>query len=145
MSKLMTAPSRGAVKSSALGGGAALVVYVLLQLVYALLIDREVVGLELLYPMVCGAAAVAAFAGCLCCVLLRGERSVLSLSGVVAVFLTLTLAAALLTADAVALEGGLAGVGLGMVAGGLLAAILTPAGSRGGRTKRRGRTGKRRR
>lgn len=145
MSKLMTALPKGTVKSSALGGGAALAVYVLLQLVCALLIDREVVGLELLYPMVCAAAAVAAFAGCLCCVLLRGERSALSLSGVVAVFLTLTLAAALLTADAVALEDGLVGVGLGMVVGALLAAILTPAGSRGGRPKRRGHTGRCRR
>lgn len=143
MSKLMTAPPGAAVRSSILGGAAALGVYTLLQLVCALLIHRELVGVELLYPMVCAAAAVAAFAGCVCCVVLRGKCSVLSMSGVVAVFLTLTLAAALLTADAVALDGGLAGVGLGMAAGGLLAAIAVPAGGRGGRRRRR--TGKRRR
>lgn len=137
MSKGVSALPKGMLAGSALGGAAALVVYVLLQLVCALLIDREVVGVELLYPMVCGAAAAASFAGCMVSALWRRERSALSASAVVAVFLALTLAAALLTADAVAVDSGLAGVGLGMAAGGLLAAVAVPEKKRGRDRRRR--------
>lgn len=143
MSKGISALPKGMIGSSVLGGASALGVYVLLQLVCALLIDREVVGVELLYPMVCAAAAAASFAGCMVSALWRRERSALSASAVVAVFLALTLAAALLTADAVAVDSGLAGVGLGMAAGGLLAAITAPAKKRG--SGRRRRTAQRRR
>lgn len=145
MSKIVMSLPKGMVKSSGLGGVAALVVYVLLQMVCALLIEREVVGVELLYPMVCVTAAVASFAGCLCCVLWGKDRSVLSVSAVVIVFLTLTLAAALLTADTIAVENGLTGVGLGMAAGGLLAAILIPGGTGSRKGDRRRRTGRRHR
>lgn len=57
---------------------------------------------------------------------------------VVAVFLTLTLAAAFFTADAVRIENGLTGLGLSMAAGGLLAALV-------GYNLPQGRTGKSRR
>ena len=63
----------------------------------------------------------------------------LSVPVVVAVFLTLTLAAALLTADAVNVENGLTGLGLSMAAGGLLAALVGYNLPRGGRGKTRGR------
>lgn len=145
MSKIVMSLPKGMVKSSGLGGVVALAVYALLQMVCALLIQREVVGVELLYPMVCVTAALASFVGCVCCVLWGKDRSVLSVSAVVIVFLTLTLAAALLTAETIAVENGLTGVGLGMAAGGLLAAMVIPSGSGRGRGERRKRTAKRRR
>ena len=145
MSKVVMSLPKGMGRNSVIGGGAALVVYTLLQMVCALLIHREVVGVELLYPMVCFTAAAAAFVGCLLCMLWGKDRSVLTVSAVVAVFLTLTLAAAFLTADAVAMQGGLAGVGLGMAAGGLCAVIVVPSGEKRGRRDGKKRRSKRRR
>ena len=64
----------------------------------------------------------------------------LSVSAVVAVFLAVTVAAGLLTAESLAVDTGLTGVGLSMAAGGLAAALvgsLRP--SQGGGGKRRAR------
>lgn len=122
MSKVVMSLPKGVVKNSAIGAVIALASYIGLQLVCALLIDRGVVGMETLYPMVCVTAAAASFLGCGYSVL-RGRR-ILTVPVVVAVFLTLTLAAALLTADAVAVENGLTGIGLSMAAGGLGAALV---------------------
>ena len=145
MSKVVMSLPKGMGRNGVIGGGAALVVYTLLQTVCALLIHREVVGEELMYPMVCIAAAVASFAGCLLCMLWGRDGSPLTVSAVVVVFLTLTLAAGLLTADAVAVRGGLTGIGLGMAMGGLCAVMVVPSGEKRGRREGRRHRSKRRR
>ena len=130
---------KGIVRDSLIGGAIALGAYILLQFFCALLIDRELLGLEKLYPMVCVAAAVSAFLGCGYSVLRRKEAAILSVSAVVAVFLAVTLAAAFLTAETVAVENGLTGVGLSMAAGGLTAALAGSARPKGKRQKKRRR------
>ena len=65
----------------------------------------------------------------------------LSVPVVVVVFLSLTLAAALLTTDTIRIENGLTGLGLSMAAGGLLAALVGYNLPKG----KRARTGSRRR
>lgn len=94
--------------------------------------------MDQLYPMVCVTAALASFLGCGYSVLRGRGTSMLTVPVVVAVFLTLTLAAAFFTADAVRIENGLTGLGLSMAAGGLLAALV-------GYNLPQGRTGKSRR
>lgn len=126
---------KGIVRDSLVGGAIALAAYILLQFLCALLIDRELLGLEKLYPMVCVAAAVSAFLGCGYSVLRRKEAAILSVSAVVAVFLAVTLAAAFVTAETVAVENGLTGVGLSMAAGGLAAALAGSLRQTGGRTR----------
>ena len=64
MSKLVMSLPQGMVKNSVVGGVLALASYVALQFVCALLVDRGVLGMESLYPMVCVAAALASFLGC---------------------------------------------------------------------------------
>ena len=130
---------KGIVRDSLIGGAIALGAYILLQFFCALLIDRELLGLEKLYPMVCVAAAVSAFLGCGYSVLRRKEAAILSVSAVVAVFLAVTLAAAFITADTVAVENGLTGVGLSMAAGGLTAAMAGSARPKGKRQRKRRR------
>ena len=126
---------KGIVRDSLIGGAIALGAYILLQFFCALLIDRELLGLEKLYPMVCVAAAVSAFLGCGYSVLRRKEAAILSVSAVVAV----TLAAAFITAETVAVENGLTGVGLSMAAGGLTAAMAGSARPKGKRQRKRRR------
>ena len=126
MSKIAVSLPKGMAKSSVIGGGAALGVYILLQMVWAWLIHRQMVGEETLYPLVCLSAALASFLGCLISVLGRKDASVLGVSAVVAVFLALTLSAAFMTAEVIAVDNGLTGVGLSMAAGGLLAALVGP-------------------
>ena len=130
---------KGIVRDSLIGGAIALGAYILLQFFCALLIDRELLGLEKLYPMVCVAAAVSAFLGCGYSVLRRREAAMLSVSAVVAVFLAVTLAAAFITAETVAVENGLTGVGLSMAAGGLTAAMAGSARPKGKRQRKRRR------
>ena len=113
---------KGIVRDSLIGGAIALGAYILLQFFCALLIDRELLGLEKLYPMVCVAAAVSAFLGCGYSVLRRKEAAILSVSAVVAVFLAVTLAAAFITA-----------------AGGLTAAMAGSARPKGKRQRKRRR------
>ena len=124
MSKVVMSLPKGMVKSSIIGGFIALAAYVALQLLCALLVHRELLGEESLYPMVCVAAAAASFLGCGYSVLSRREGAVLTVSAVTIVFLALTLAVALLTEKTVAVENGLVGVGLSMAAGGLAAALV---------------------
>ena len=130
---------KGIVRDSLIGGAIALGAYILLQFFCALLIDRELLGPEKLYPMVCVAAAVSAFLGCGYSVLRRKEAAILSVSAVVAVFLAVTLAAAFITAETVAVENGLTGVGLSMAAGGLTAAMAGSARPKGKRQRKRRR------
>lgn len=137
MSKVVMSLPKGTVKNSVAGGVIALAAYVGLQGVWALLIHRELLGMEQLYPLVCAAAATASFLGCGYSLLKGREAPVLSVSVVVAVFLTLTLAAAFVTADAIAVENGLTGIGLSMAAGGLASAVV---GAR--LASRRGKAGK---
>jgi hypothetical protein len=131
----------GMVKNCLVGGGISLLSYVLLQMLCALLVDRGLLGLEQIYPLVCVTAALSSFLGCGYSVLKGKGTSMLSVPVVVVVFLSLTLAAALLTAEAVNVENGLTGLGLSMAAGGLLAALVGYNLPRG----RRGKTGARRR
>ena len=130
---------KGIVRDSLIGGAIALGAYILLQFFCAMLIDKELLGLEKLYPMVCIAAAVSAFLGCGYSVLRRKEAAILSVSAVVAVFLAVTLAAAFITAETVAVENGLTGVGLSMAAGGLTAAMAGSARPKGKRQRKRRR------
>lgn len=143
MSKVVMSLPEGMVKNSLIGGLLALLSYAAMQLICALLVDRGVLELGQIYPLVCVTAALASFLGCGYSVLKGKGTSMLSVPVVVVVFLTLTLAAALLTADVVSVENGLTGLGLSMAAGGLLAALAgynLPRGNRGkNRTRRRHR------
>lgn len=134
MSKVVMSLPEGMVKNCLVGGAISLLSYILLQMVCALLVDRGVLGLDQIYPLVCVTAALASFLGCGYSVLRGKGGSMLPVPVVVAVFLTLTLAAALLTTDAVRIENGLTGLGLSMAAGGLAAALVgcnLPRGKRG--------------
>ena len=138
MSKVVVSLPQGLVKNSVIGGALALATYVALQFLWALLIDRGLFGFELLYPLVCVAAGISAFAGCGYSVLRGRGNGMLSVPVVIVVFLTLTLAAALFTADVAAIRSGFTGIGLSMAAGGLLAALvggLLP-GNGGGRRRK---------
>ncbi len=144
MSKVVMSLPKGMVKNSVVGGLLALAVYVAMQFFYALLIHRGAVGMERLYPMTCAAALLASFLGCGYSVVRGKGTSMLTVPVVVAVFLTLTLAAAFFTADAICVDNGLTGIGLSMAAGGLLAALVgynlpRGGGSRGRRTRRKRR------
>ena len=130
---------KGIVRDSLIGGAIALGAYILLQFFCAMLIDKELLGLEKLYPMVCIAAAVSAFLGCGYSVLRRKEAAILSVSAVVAVFLAVTLAAAFITAETVAVENGLTGVGVSMAGGGGTAAMAGSARPKGKRQRKRRR------
>ena len=101
MSKVVMSLPKGMVKNSVVGGLLALAVYVAMQFFYALLIHRGAVGMERLYPMTCAAALLASFLGCGYSVVRGKGTSMLTVPVVVAVFLTLTLAAAFFTADAI--------------------------------------------
>lgn len=85
----------------------------------------------------CIAAALASFLGCGCTLLRGREGAMLSVPVVVAVFMTLTLTAALLTAETISIENGVTGLGLSMAAGGLLAALIGGNLPRGNRRSRR--------
>ena len=139
MSKVVMSLPKGMVKNSAIGGLIALGTYVALQFLCALLIDRQILGVARLYPMVCIAAALASFLGCGYSVLKGKSASMLSVSVVVVVFLTLTLAAAFLTADAISIDNGLTGIGLSMAAGGLAAALVGGSLPREKSSRKRGK------
>lgn len=145
MSKVVMSLPKGMVKNSAVGGVIALAAYVGLQGLWALLIHKELLGVDRLYPLVCIAAAVSAFLGCGYSLLKGKEAPMLSVSVVVVVFLTLTLAAAFVTTDAISVENGLTGIGLSMAAGGLAAALAGANLSRGKGKANKSRARKRRR
>ena len=128
MSKVVMSLPKGMVKDVTVGTVVSLGTYVGLQFLWALLIDRGMLGMERLYPLVCIAAALASFLGC-GCTLLRGREG--------AMFMTLTLTAALLTAETISIENGVTGLGLSMAAGGLLAALIGGNLPRGNRRSRR--------
>lgn len=135
MSKVVMSMPEGMVKNCLIGGGISLISYILLQMACALLVDRGIVGLEQMYPLVCVTAAAASFLGCGYSVWKSKGASMLPVPVVVVVFLALTLAAALLTTDTVRIENGLTGLGLSMAAGGLLAALVGYNLPKGGRRK----------
>lgn len=139
MSKVVMSLPKGMVKNSVIGGILALVAYVALQFLCALLIDKGVIGIGQLYPMVCVAAFLASFLGCGYSVLKGKGTSMLTVPVVVVVFMTLTLTAALLTTEAVSIENGLTGLGLSMAGGGLLAALVGYNLPKGGHGKSRSR------
>ena len=134
MSKVVMSLPQGMVKNSVIGGLLALISYVALQFVCAMLVDKGVLGLEQLYPVVCVTAAIASFLGCGYSVLRGKGTSMLSVPVVVVVFMTLTLAAALLTADTIAIENGVTGLGLSALVGGNL-----PKGGKRRRGRKSGR------
>ena len=137
MSKVVMSLPKGMVKDVTVGTVVSLGTYVGLQFLWALLIDRGMLGMERLYPLVCIAAALASFLGCGCTLLRGREGAMLSVPVVVAVFMTLTLTAALLTAETISIENGVTGRGLSMAAGGLLAALIGGNLPRGNRRSRR--------
>ena len=63
MSKVVMSLPDGMVKNCLIGGGISLLSYILLQMLCALLVDRGVLGLEQMYPLVCVTAALASFLG----------------------------------------------------------------------------------
>ena len=137
MSKVVVSLPKGAAARSMTGALAAPGSYVGLQFLWALLIHREILDPARLYPMVCLSAAAASFVGCVYCVVSGRESRVLTVPAVVAVFLTVTVTAALLTTETVAVSNGLTGVGLSMAAGGLAASLV--GGKRKGQGRRRRR------
>ena len=141
MSKIVVSLPKGALKRSLQGGALALVIYLALQWLWALLIHKGVMGFELLYPAVCVAAALSSFCGCLYSAMKNGRAESLGVAAVVAVFLAVTVAAGLFSADGLAVERGLTGVGLSMAAGGLLAALVGVG--RGGKARNNARNRKR--
>jgi len=145
MSKIVMSLPKGMVKNSLVGGLLALTAYVALQFVCALLIDKGILGMERLYPMVCVTAALASFLGCGYSVLKGKGTSMMTVPVVAVVFLTLTLTAAFLTADAISIENGLTGLGLSMAAGGLLAAMVGYNLPKGGGGKSRAKSRRKRR
>ena len=140
MSKIVVSLPKGAVRYSLQGAGLALTIYLAMQLLWALLIHKAVLNMALLYPAVCISAAVAAFCGCLYSAVKSGRSDSLSVAAVIAVFLAVTVAAGLCSAGGLAVERGLTGIGLSMVAGGLLAALVGI-----GRAGKRKSVGKRKR
>ena len=74
MSKVVMSLPKGMVKDVTVGTVVSLGTYVGLQFLWALLIDRGMLGMERLYPLVCIAAALASFLGC-GCTLLRGREA----------------------------------------------------------------------
>ena len=143
MSKVIASLPGVLVKNSVVGAILALACYVALQFVAALLIHSEVVGEEMMYPMVCVAAGVSALAGCSYSVLRGGVGSVLSASSVVMVFLTVTVAVALLAGEAGTVGVGFTGVGSAMALGGLVAAVLPGFWVKRGSGRRDGMKGRR--
>lgn len=142
MSKIVVSLPGGVVKYSLQGAALALVIYLGQQCLWALLLHKGVMGFELLYPAVCVSAAVAAFFGCLYSAVRSGRGDALSVASVIAVFLAVTVAAGLLSAEGLAVERGLTGVGLSMAAGGLASALVgmnLSKRSRGPRARRRRR------
>lgn len=120
-------------KNSAIGAAIALIGYVGLQLLCALLIHCEIVGEGMLYLMVCVSAAVSSFLGCMYSVMREGEGHILSASVVACVFLSLTVVIGLLSGGSGTISSGWAGIGGAMAVGGLLAAAAPSVMSRRGR------------
>lgn len=145
MSKTVARSSEGLLKNSLIGAIIALVSYVVLQCPVALLIHYEILAVEMLYPMVCVAAGLSSFLGCIFSVMRAGEGGVLSATAVALVFLAVTAVVGLLSGETGVIAAGLTGIGGAMVAGGLLAAAVPAVLKRGyRRDKVRGRRNKRR-
>jgi len=123
MSKVVVALPEGMIRRSVIGGLLAAASYAMMQTLWALLLDHQILSMEKLYPAVCVSAGLAAFLGCGYSVLKGRGSGMLSISAVVVVFLAITVLVALLTGDSVEVERGLVGVGLSMAAGGLAAAL----------------------
>lgn len=138
MSKVVASLPKSLMKNSIVGAILALVCYVALQFLSALLIHCEVVGEGMIYPMVCVSAGISSFLGCGYSVMRGGSGSVLSASAVVLVFLALTVAVALLASEAGGISAGLTGVGAAMAAGGLLAALIPGLRVKKGKSRRDG-------
>ncbi len=136
MSKVLASLPGGLMKNSVIGAILALMCYVLLQFLAALLIHSEIVGEGAIYLMVCAAAGLSSFLGCAYCVIKGGDGRVLSASAVVLVFLAVTVAVGLLTGEVGTINGGLTGVGASMAAGGLLAALVPELRAKKGKTRR---------
>ncbi len=141
MSKVVASLPHKQIKNGVIGGGIALAVYILLQFPVALLVHREVLGEQMIYPFVCVSAALASFLGCGFSVW-RGEKGkMLSAAAVIGVFLTLTAAIGILTSEVHAVGFGLTGVGISMAIGGLAAAVIGSLAENkgGGRYEKRAR------
>ena len=131
-------------KNSVVGAVIALISYVGLQLLCALLVHCEIVGEGMIYPMVCVSATISSFLGCVYGVLRGGEGRILSASVVAFVFLSLTIVIGLLSGESGVINSGWAGVGGAMAVGGLCAAAVPSLMSRRekkskGRMRRKGR------
>ena len=131
-------------KNSVVGAAIALVSYVALQLLCALMVHCEVVGEGVIYLMVCISAAISSFLGCVYSVMRGGEGYILSASAVAMVFLSLTVVIGLLSCESGVPGAGLAGVGGAMAAGGLLASAVPAITKHRGAAKGHGRRNRRR-
>ena len=136
MSKVVTSLPEGLLKNSVVGAVLAVLCYVSLQFVVALLIHGEVVGEGAMYPMVCTAAGLSSCLGCGYCAVKGGGGRVLSASAVVLVFLVITVAVGSLASEVGMMGGGLTGVGSAMAAGGLLAALMPDLWAKSGKRRR---------
>ncbi len=111
-------------KNSIIGACISVCIYIVLQLISALLIHNEVVSEDAMYPLVCCGAAVSSMIGCSFSASRGGKRGALSVSAVVAVFLSLTLLVGLTAGEAKSVADGMVGIGVAMCAGGLGAVIF---------------------
>ena len=135
MSKVAAPVWGETLKSSIVGAAIALAAYVLLQLLTATLMYRELLSEESLYGAVCVTAGIAAFLGCGYSVLRRKSGAMLSSAAVAVVFLALTVAVAMLTEETVG--EGQAGVGLSMALGGLAAALVGSRRKKSGKGRKK--------
>ena len=117
-------------KNSVVGSVIAMISYVMLQLLCALLVHCEIVGEGMIYPMVCVGAAVSSFLGCVYGVMRGGEGRILSASVVAVIFMSLTIMIGLLSGKSDAIASGWVGIGSAMAVGGLLAAMVPSLMSR---------------
>lgn len=124
MSKVVASLPEGMVKGGFVGAVVSLVCYVLLQFLSALLISKEMVGEEMLYPIVCLSAGMSSFAGCWCGTnRSKGGRG-LGAATVVVVFLALTIVIGFLSGEVGVIGDGLVGIGVSMSLGGLMVACI---------------------
>jgi len=128
MSKPVVSLPGGTVGRSLIGGGLAMLCYLLLQTLCALLLHKEIIGEAQLYPVVCVSAALASFVGCGYSVLKGRGGGMLTVSAVAAVFLILTVLVGLVSAGgSLRVRDGMVGIGLSMAVGGLLSALAGDA------------------
>lgn len=145
MSKVVMSLPKKTVKNGIMGAVVSLTSYVALQFPVAFLINSEMVGEGVIYPAVCVCACVACFLGCTYSTLRSDGGAALSAVPVMAIFLTLTAAISMCAGHNSAIGSGLVGVGMAMVAGGVVSSVICCSIGRKRVSRREKKRNKRRR